>query len=145
MKSLLIIPALLAAALIYISVDRGAGLSTWMRDRDALENSTDEIAHLEAEIVRLKAEVSQLESDPFSTPVVTSSATWCTNVLRAFGPHLTGCERAFLELNAGEELDSMITLPRFLEIMRRVSVAVVGEEIEARQAVVDGRSGNYTA
>ena len=66
MKLLLIIPALLAVALIYISVDRGAGLSTWMRDRDALENSTDEIAQLEAEIVRLKAEVSRLESDPFA-------------------------------------------------------------------------------
>ena len=66
MKSLLIIPALLAAALIYISVDRGAGLSTWMRDRDALEDSTDQIQQLEAEIVRLKAEVSRLESDPFA-------------------------------------------------------------------------------
>jgi len=65
-KSLLIIPALFAAALIYISVDRGAGLSTWMRDRDALEDSTDQIAQLEAEIVRLKAEVSRLESDPFA-------------------------------------------------------------------------------
>jgi len=65
-KSLLIIPALLAAALIYISVDRGAGLSTWMRDRDALEDSTDQIAQLEAEIVQLKAEVSRLESDPFA-------------------------------------------------------------------------------
>ena len=66
MKSLLIIPALLAAALIYISVDRGAGLSTWMSDRDALENSTDQIAQLEAEIDRLKAEVDRLESDPFA-------------------------------------------------------------------------------
>jgi len=65
-KPLLIIPALLVAALIYISADRGAGLSTWMRDRDALESSTDQIAQLEAEIVRLKAEVSQLESDPFA-------------------------------------------------------------------------------
>jgi len=58
--------ALLAAALIYISVDRGAGLSTWMRDRDALADSTDQIAQLEAEIVKLKAEVSRLESDPFA-------------------------------------------------------------------------------
>ena len=66
MKPLLIIPALLVAALIYLSVDRGAGLSTWMRDRDALENSTDQIAQLEAEIVRLKAEVGRLESDPFA-------------------------------------------------------------------------------
>ncbi len=61
-----IIPALLAAALIYISADRGAGLSTWMRDRDALENSEEQIARLEAEIVRLKAEVDRLESDPFA-------------------------------------------------------------------------------
>jgi len=63
---LLIIPVLLAAALIYISADRGAGLSTWMRDRDALESSTEQIAQLEAEIVQLKAEVAQLESDPFA-------------------------------------------------------------------------------
>lgn len=66
MKLLLIIPALLSAALIYISADRGAGLSTWMRDRDALENSEEQIAQLEAEIVRLKAEVDRLERDPFA-------------------------------------------------------------------------------
>ena len=66
MKRLLIIPALLAAALIYLSADPGAGLSTWMRDRDALENSEEQIARLEAEIVRLKAEVGRLESDPFA-------------------------------------------------------------------------------
>ncbi len=66
MKPLLIIPALLVAALIYISADRGTGLSTWMRDRDALENSTEQIAQLEAEIVRLKAEVDRLKSDPFA-------------------------------------------------------------------------------
>jgi cell division protein FtsB len=65
-KRLLIIPALLAAGLVYISVDRAAGLPTWMRDRDALESSTDQIAQLEAEIVRLKTEVSRLESDPFA-------------------------------------------------------------------------------
>jgi cell division protein FtsB len=65
-KLLLIIPALLSAALIYISADRGSGLSTWMRDRDALENSEEQIARLEAEIVRLKAEVVQLERDPFA-------------------------------------------------------------------------------
>jgi len=63
---LLIIPVLLAAALIYISADRGAGLSTWMRDRDALESSTEQIARLEAEIVQLKAEVALLERDPFA-------------------------------------------------------------------------------
>ncbi len=66
MKLLLIIPALLSAALIYISADRGTGISTWMRDRDALENSEEKIAHLEAEIVRLKAEVGRLERDPFA-------------------------------------------------------------------------------
>jgi len=65
-KPLLIIPVLLAAALIYISADRGAGLSTWMRDRDALENSTEQIARLETEIVELKAEVDRLQRDPFA-------------------------------------------------------------------------------
>jgi cell division protein FtsB len=65
-KPLLIIPVLLAAALIYISADRGSGLSTWMRDRDALDNSTEQIERLEAEIVQLKAEVGRLESDPFA-------------------------------------------------------------------------------
>ena len=65
-KLLLIIPAVLSAALIYISADRGTGLSTWMRDRDALENSKEQIARLEAEIVRLKAEVGRLERDPFA-------------------------------------------------------------------------------
>ncbi len=66
MKPLLIIPALFVAALIYISADRGAGLSTWMRDRDALENSEEQIARLEAEIVRLKTAVGRLERDPFA-------------------------------------------------------------------------------
>ena len=66
MKLLLIIPALLAAALIYISADRGAGLSTWMHDRAALEHSEEQIARVEAEIVRLKAEVGRLERDPFA-------------------------------------------------------------------------------
>ncbi len=65
-KRLLIIPALLLAALIYLSVDQGAGLSTWMRDRDALEQSEEQIARLEAEIVRLRAEVGRLEGDPFA-------------------------------------------------------------------------------
>ena len=66
MKPLLIIPALFAAALIYISADRGAGLSTWLRDRDALAKSEEQIARLEAEIVRLKAAVGRLERDPFA-------------------------------------------------------------------------------
>ena len=66
MKALIAIPVLLAAALIYISVDRGAGLSTWMRDRAALADSEAEIARLEAEIVQLKAEVQRLEGDPFA-------------------------------------------------------------------------------
>ncbi len=66
MKQLLIIPALLLAALIYLGADRGAGLSTWMRDRDALESSEEQIARLEAEIVQLKAEVERLERDPFA-------------------------------------------------------------------------------
>jgi len=65
-KLLLIIPALLCAALIYISADRGTGLSTWMRGRDSLENSEKQIARLEAEIVRLKAEAGRLEHDPFA-------------------------------------------------------------------------------
>ena len=65
-KLLLIIPALLSAALIYISADRGTGLSAWMRDRDALESSEEQIARLEAEIVHLKAEVGRLERDPFA-------------------------------------------------------------------------------
>jgi len=65
-KLLLIIPALLSAALIYISADRGMGISTWMRDRDALEISEGQIERLEAEIVRLKAEVGRLERDPFA-------------------------------------------------------------------------------
>jgi cell division protein FtsB len=65
-KLLLIIPALLSAALIYISADRGTGISTWMRDRDALENSEGQIERLEAEIVRLKAEAGRLERDPFA-------------------------------------------------------------------------------
>jgi cell division protein FtsB len=65
-KLLLIIPALLSAALIYLSADRGTGLSAWMRDRASLENSEEQIARLEAEIVRLKAEVGRLESDPFA-------------------------------------------------------------------------------
>jgi len=68
-KLLLIIPALLSAALIYISADRGTGLSTWMRDRDALENSEEQIARLEAEIVHLKAEVGRLERDPFAIAI----------------------------------------------------------------------------
>jgi cell division protein FtsB len=65
-KLLLIIPALLGAALIYISADRGTGLSTWMHDRDSLESSEKQIARLEAEIVHLKAEVGRLERDPFA-------------------------------------------------------------------------------
>jgi cell division protein FtsB len=65
-KLLLIIPALLSAALIYLSADRGAGLSTWLRDRAALENSEEQIARLEAEIVRLKAEAGRLEREPFA-------------------------------------------------------------------------------
>jgi len=65
-KLLLIIPALLAAALIYISADRGTGLSTWVHDRDSLENSQEQIERLEAEIVHLKAEADRLERDPFA-------------------------------------------------------------------------------
>ena len=66
MRRLLVIPALLLAALVYISADRGAGLSTWLRDRADLEDSEDRIAKLEAEITRLKQEVQRLETDPFA-------------------------------------------------------------------------------
>jgi len=65
-KRLLIIPALISGSLIYISADRGAGLSTWMRDRNALRDSEAQIAQLEAEIVQLKAEADRLERDPFA-------------------------------------------------------------------------------
>ncbi len=66
MRPLLIIPALLAVALIYIAADQGSGLSTWMRHQADLENSEERIAHLEAEIARLGQEVRSLQADPFA-------------------------------------------------------------------------------
>lgn len=66
MKSLLIIPVLLAIALIYIAADQGTGLLTWSRHRADLANSEERIADLRAEIASLKQEVQSLESDPFA-------------------------------------------------------------------------------
>lgn len=66
MRLLLIIPALLAVALIYIAADPGAGLSTWMAQRADLENSEERIASLEAEIARLEEEIQSLQADPFA-------------------------------------------------------------------------------
>jgi cell division protein FtsB len=56
----------LALALIYLVVDRGSGVSTWVRQRADLENSDEQIAELEAENARLKQEIESLQSDPFA-------------------------------------------------------------------------------
>jgi cell division protein FtsB len=65
-KPLLIIPALFAAALLYITADQGSGLLTWMRHREDLVDSDARITDLEIEIARLKQEIEQLQSDPFA-------------------------------------------------------------------------------
>ena len=66
MKSLLIIPVLLVAGLIYITADQGSGLLTWMQDREDLEDSQARITRLETEIARLKKEILSLQTDPFA-------------------------------------------------------------------------------
>ena len=66
MRPLLIIPVLLVVALIYITVDSGSGLSTWMLHRADLEHSEERIARLEAEIARLKEEAQRLQTDAFA-------------------------------------------------------------------------------
>jgi cell division protein FtsB len=65
-RRLRIVLVLLALALIGLAADRGAGISTWMRQRADLEDSDEQIAKLEAEIARLEREIESLQRDPFA-------------------------------------------------------------------------------
>ena len=66
MRGLLIIPALLVAALVYVAADDATGIQTWLRQRDSLESSDVRIGQLEAEIEALEREVGLLRGDAFA-------------------------------------------------------------------------------
>ena len=66
MRRLRIVLVLLVLALIGLAADRGAGISTWMRQRADLEDSDEQIAKLEAENARLEREIESLQRDPFA-------------------------------------------------------------------------------
>ncbi len=66
MRPLLIIPALIAGALIYIAADQGSGIPTWIRQRADIESSDERIAKLESEIDRIKREVESLRDDRYA-------------------------------------------------------------------------------
>ncbi len=66
MRPLLIIPALIAGALIYIAADQGSGIPTWIRQRAYLDSSEERIAKLEGEIERLQREFESLREDPYA-------------------------------------------------------------------------------
>jgi cell division protein FtsB len=60
------VAVLLGLTLIYFAVNRGSGVSTWMRQRADLENSDGRIAELETENARLRQEIESLQNDPFA-------------------------------------------------------------------------------
>ena len=66
MKRLLLVPLLLAAAIVLAVIDENSGLPMWLKLRTDLENSNGRIARLEFEITALQEEVYALESSPFA-------------------------------------------------------------------------------
>jgi cell division protein FtsB len=65
-RGLLLIPALVAAALVYAGFDTDSGIRTWLHMRGVLGASRSRIAEVRREIGVLERDAAALESDPFA-------------------------------------------------------------------------------
>lgn len=61
-----LVPAMLAAAMLYAAVDADAGWRTWWRLRQGLAASRERVEVLSREIARLETAARELEGDPFA-------------------------------------------------------------------------------
>ena len=66
MKGLLLIPALVAAALVYAAIDPDSGIKTWLQMRADLEASHTRIEEVRGEIRALRRDAAVLENDAFA-------------------------------------------------------------------------------
>ena len=66
LKGFLLIPALVAAALVYAVFDEESGVRTWLQMRSDLEASRVRIGEIRRENRALRQEAALLESDPFA-------------------------------------------------------------------------------
>jgi cell division protein FtsB len=66
-KRLLLVPAIVALALIYAMLDETSGIRAWLRLRSHLVASAGRIDELQREIDALRLESKALKHDPFAT------------------------------------------------------------------------------
>jgi cell division protein FtsB len=66
MRGLLLIPALVAAALVYAAFDADSGIRTWLQMRADLEVSHARIEEIRGEIHALQRDAVELENDAFA-------------------------------------------------------------------------------
>ena len=67
MRRLLLIPAVIAVAVVYAMLDQASGIRAWLRLRSHLVASAGRIEELQHEVDALRAESSALKHDPFAT------------------------------------------------------------------------------
>jgi cell division protein FtsB len=65
-RGLLLIPALVAAVLVYAALDTDSGIRPWLHMRADVASSSARRAEIRREIRRLEGEAAALESDPFA-------------------------------------------------------------------------------
>lgn len=65
MRGLLLVPAILAAALVYAAFDEASGIPRWLSQRDGLARAEARITDLEARVASLQTEIRRLKDDPF--------------------------------------------------------------------------------
>jgi cell division protein FtsB len=65
-RGLLLIPALVAAALVYAAFDADSGIQRWLQMRADLEASRARIEEIRREVYALQRDAVELEDDPFA-------------------------------------------------------------------------------
>jgi cell division protein FtsB len=65
-KRFLLVPALVAVALVYAIVDEDSGVGTWLAMRDELAAAEERVAEIRREIGSLERDAAELESDAFA-------------------------------------------------------------------------------
>lgn len=66
MKGILVVPALLAVALLHAALDEDAGIRRWLHLRAELSDARGRIEALRTEVADLRSDAQRLESDPFA-------------------------------------------------------------------------------
>jgi cell division protein FtsB len=65
-RGLLLIPALVAAVLVYAAFDTDSGIRTWLQMRADLEASHSRIEEIRGEVQALRRDAAALEDDDFA-------------------------------------------------------------------------------